>query len=67
VPLLLEVRCLGGEELRSEVARRFVIGVAALAGFSVLELGVGRQEALVVGWAAESLFATGLRTAVSRD
>lgn len=59
--------CLGGEEFRSEVACGLVVGVAALAGFSVLELGVGWEETLVVGWASEGLFATGLRIAVSRD
>jgi hypothetical protein len=35
------VGCLGGKKLGSEVARRLVIGIAALSGFSVFELGVG--------------------------
>jgi hypothetical protein len=34
------VGCLGGKKLGSEIARRFVVGIAALAGFSVFELGV---------------------------
>lgn len=37
-----------------------VVDVAALAGLSVLELGVCWEEALVVGWTAEGFFATSL-------
>lgn len=51
---------LGGEQLGGQVARGFVVGVAALPGAAVLELGVGGEEALVVGWAAEGFFADGL-------
>lgn len=50
----------GGEELGCEIARGGVVGVAALAGLTELELRVGGLEALVVGWAAEGFFATGL-------
>jgi hypothetical protein len=58
--LLGKVHALGGQELGGEVAAGFVVDVAALAGLSVLELGVRWEETLVVGWAAEGFFASGL-------
>lgn len=57
---LAEVDGFGGEELGGEVPRGVVVGVAALAGLTELELCVRGLEALVVGWAAEGFFATGL-------
>ena len=60
--LLGEVGGFGGEKLGSEVACVcVVVCVAALAGSTVLELGVGGEEALVVGWTPEGLFASRLR------
>lgn len=53
------VRGLGGEELGAQVTRGRV-AVAALARLPELELGVGRKEALVVGWATEGFFAASL-------
>lgn len=50
---------LCSEELSPEVAG-FVVGFATLAGLAKLELGVRRKEALMVGRAAESFFASGL-------
>lgn len=49
----------GGEELGAQVAR-VAVGVAALAGLAEFKLGVGWEEALVVGGAAERFFAAGL-------
>lgn len=57
---LLEVGSLSGKELGGEVTGGFVVGISALAGFSVLELGVCGQKTLVVGWTAESFFASSL-------
>lgn len=57
--LLGEVRSLGGEQLSGQVARVGFV-VDALACLAVFELGVGGEEALVVGWAAEGIFAAGL-------
>ena len=52
---------LGGEKLRSKISRVFfVVCVAALAGLAVLELGVGWEKALVVGWSAEGFLASRL-------
>ncbi|EEY20631.1 predicted protein [Verticillium alfalfae VaMs.102] len=59
--LLGGVRGLGSEELGGEITRRVVVfvGGAALASLAELELGVGGQEPLVVGRAAEGLLAAG--------
>lgn len=53
------VRGLGGQELGAQVPG-LLVGGAALACFSKLELRVCWEEALVVGWTAEGLLATGL-------
>ena len=59
------MRLLGGEQLGGQVALGGAVGVvvgrAALAGAAVLEVRVGGEEALVVGWAAEGFLALGLR------
>lgn len=47
---------LGGQQLGAQVPG-LLVGGAALACFSELELGVCWEEALVVGWTAEGLFA----------
>lgn len=52
----------GSEELGSEVAGGSFVGVTALAGLAVLELGVGWEKTLMVGRASEGFFATGLWT-----
>jgi hypothetical protein len=52
----------GGEELGSQVAGGSFVGVTALAGLAVLELGVGWEKTLMVGRASEGFFATGLWT-----
>lgn len=51
---------LGSKELGCKVATGFFVDVAALAGFTVLELGMRWEETLVVSWAAEGFFATSL-------
>jgi hypothetical protein len=48
-----------GEQLGAEIAG-VAVGRAALAGLAEFELGVGGEEALMVGWAAEGFFAAGL-------
>lgn len=60
--LLGKVGGLGGEELSSEILGCvvFVVRVPALAGLAVLELGVGWQEALVVGRSSQGFFASRL-------
>lgn len=50
---------LGGQELGAQVPC-LLVGGAALACFPELELGVCWEEALVVGWTAECLFAASL-------
>lgn len=50
---------LGGEELGAEIAD-LLVDCAALAGLTEFELGVGGEEALMVGGTAEGLFATRL-------
>lgn len=59
--LLGKVRSLGCEELGRQVALWPLVGVASLARLAVLELRVRGEKALVVGRAAEGLFASGLR------
>lgn len=51
------VGSLGGQQLGTKVTG-LLVGRAALACFSELELGVCWEEALVVGWTAQGLFAT---------
>ena len=53
------MRGFGGKELGAEVSS-VAVGVAALAGLAELELGVGWEEALVVGGTALGFFASGL-------
>ncbi len=52
----------GGEELSGKVARvvGLFVGVAPLAGETIFELCVRREEALMVRWAAEGVFAASL-------
>lgn len=56
----------GSEELGSEVARGF-LSIAALTGLTIFELGVGWEEALMVGWTSEGFFATGLSMSVCAE
>lgn len=50
---------LGSKELGAEIAG-VAVGGASLARLAEFELGVGGEEALVVGWAAEGFFAARL-------
>jgi hypothetical protein len=58
--LLGEMGGFSGEKLGCEIAGRSFIGGTALAGLTVLELGMGWEKALMVGRTSEGLFATGL-------
>jgi hypothetical protein len=58
------VCCLSGKEFGAEIAGVAISG-ATLAGLAEFELGVGGEEALVVGWTAEGFFAAGLEQLVS--
>jgi hypothetical protein len=52
------VRCFSREKLGAEVADFVLVCIAALTGATKLELGVCREESLMVGWSTERFLAS---------